>query len=316
MSYNAEMVKLVVLHGIADTEIKKEVLGVSGVNEKTLAKLVALIEDKEPAARDVTGRTAMVATSTYKKIAASDQRIKGTGKCKKCRKLLNYGLTRTRMMRSVPTRPAGRKPTHSHRRRTVSSPGSRKRRVQCDQAGRLVRFLHVGDQTTPFLGADGRHGTATTKRQMAGSDIDGGHQRDHRGAVNHGWVKLMVYSSEAVSSSITSLQYYRGVLTIFFSAAVAVLSINESNLDIIGAVVDMLSQRLKSDVGWLTEREMLAVAWAVTAQHQVLHPRLPRPTSADGPPGACQTARQQESRQDRQQVRLGFIPLNGTIQWI
>ena len=90
-SYNDEIVKLVVLNGIADTEIRKDVLGVAGINDKTLDETVGIIEDKEMAARSVAGRAATpaAASTSYKKIASSDRRLKETGKCEKCGRTFN-----------------------------------------------------------------------------------------------------------------------------------------------------------------------------------------------------------------------------------
>ena len=51
ISYADEVVKQVVLCGIADLDIKKEVLGTTGINAKSLTETLGLIEDKETAAR-------------------------------------------------------------------------------------------------------------------------------------------------------------------------------------------------------------------------------------------------------------------------
>ena len=77
------------LVGLADPEIKKDVLGISGINDKTLPETLGLIEDKEAAARSTTGSSASGNTTSYKKIAADDRRLKGTGKCKRCAETFN-----------------------------------------------------------------------------------------------------------------------------------------------------------------------------------------------------------------------------------
>ena len=87
LSYCDEIVKQVVLSGIADRDIRKEVLGVDGINNKNLADTLAIIENKETAARSVAERaSSSAAMTTYKKIAASDRRLQGTGKCTVCSK--------------------------------------------------------------------------------------------------------------------------------------------------------------------------------------------------------------------------------------
>ena len=53
VSFSDKMVKLVILSGISDEEIKKEVLGTENLDEKTLNETVALIETKEIAARSL-----------------------------------------------------------------------------------------------------------------------------------------------------------------------------------------------------------------------------------------------------------------------
>ena len=101
ISYCDEIVKQVVLCGLADVEIKKDVLGVSGINGKTLAETLGLIEDKETAARSATDRaTSSAATSSaatsYKKITAADNRLKSTGKCESCSKTFSNKAVRSK----------------------------------------------------------------------------------------------------------------------------------------------------------------------------------------------------------------------------
>ena len=96
ISYADEIVKQVVLCGIADQDIKKEVLGTTGINAKSLTETLGLIEDKETAARSTVNNGAAAHTTTYKKIAASDKRLQSTGKCEKCAKSFNNKKVRSR----------------------------------------------------------------------------------------------------------------------------------------------------------------------------------------------------------------------------
>ena len=96
ISYCDEIVKQVVLCGLADTDIKREVLGVSGINGKTLTETLGLIEDKETAARSATDRATSGAATSYKKISAADNRLKSTGKCEKCSKTFNNKAVRSK----------------------------------------------------------------------------------------------------------------------------------------------------------------------------------------------------------------------------
>ena len=96
ISYADEVVKQVVLCGIVDHDIKKDVLGTTGINEKSLAETLGLIEDKETAARSTANSGAAAHTTSYKKIAATDKRLQGTGKCKDCGKTFNNRRVRSR----------------------------------------------------------------------------------------------------------------------------------------------------------------------------------------------------------------------------
>ena len=86
ISYSDVIVKQIILSGLSDIDIKKEVLGVEDINNKSLADTLGIIENKETAARSVAERASSSAatTTTYKKIAADDKRLKGTAKCDKC----------------------------------------------------------------------------------------------------------------------------------------------------------------------------------------------------------------------------------------
>ena len=89
VSYADEVVKQVVLVGLVDQEIKKDVLGTTGINDKTLAETLGLIEDKEAAARSIASSSSAGHITAYKKIAADDRRLKGSGKCEKCQEMFN-----------------------------------------------------------------------------------------------------------------------------------------------------------------------------------------------------------------------------------
>ena len=97
ISYCDEIVKQVVISGIADKDIKKEVLGVAGIDGKNLAETLAVIEDKETAARSVEeSASSSAAMTSYKKIAANDKRLQGTGKCDKCTKVFKNKKVQSR----------------------------------------------------------------------------------------------------------------------------------------------------------------------------------------------------------------------------
>ena len=91
VSYRDDLVRYVVVNGLYHVEMKREVLGMAGVDGKTLAETIGLIEDKETAARSVASRTSTAAgTSTSssgrKRIAQTDRRLKETGRCERCGK--------------------------------------------------------------------------------------------------------------------------------------------------------------------------------------------------------------------------------------
>ena len=67
VDYTDELVKLVVLNGLADEEIRKEVLGTPNIDTTSLSETVQLVEGKETAARAMADEGSRVAASTYKK---------------------------------------------------------------------------------------------------------------------------------------------------------------------------------------------------------------------------------------------------------
>ena len=67
VDYTEDIVKLALLYGIADDEIRREVLGTVGIDDKSLADTVALIDSKETAARAMSAEGPRVAASAFKK---------------------------------------------------------------------------------------------------------------------------------------------------------------------------------------------------------------------------------------------------------
>ena len=87
------MVKLVILTGMSDEDIKKDVMGIDGLDGKTLNQTIAIIETKEMATRFISGSIAppSVALSavsnprTPMKISPNDTRLSHKGKCQTCK---------------------------------------------------------------------------------------------------------------------------------------------------------------------------------------------------------------------------------------
>lgn len=69
LDYTEEIVKLVIMNGLADEEIRKEVLGAPDVDTKTLSETVSLIDSKETASRAMMTENLRVAASSYKKMS-------------------------------------------------------------------------------------------------------------------------------------------------------------------------------------------------------------------------------------------------------
>ena len=69
LDYTEEIVKLVIMNGLADEEIRKEVLGAPDVDNKTLSETVSLIDSKETASRAMMTENLRVAASSYKKMS-------------------------------------------------------------------------------------------------------------------------------------------------------------------------------------------------------------------------------------------------------
>ena len=92
VDYSDHIVKIVLINGIADEEIKREVLGVDKLDDLSLNETVGLIETKECAARSLNANGATVgrqdateaAVSGYKRILKSDRRLAIMAKCDTC----------------------------------------------------------------------------------------------------------------------------------------------------------------------------------------------------------------------------------------
>ena len=79
------MVKDVVVAGLADEEIKKEVLGWSGLDDKNLAGTVTFIEAKEMAHDALATKPINAGLSSYKAKTKQDSKPKSKVLCKECR---------------------------------------------------------------------------------------------------------------------------------------------------------------------------------------------------------------------------------------
>ena len=62
-----DIVKLALWNGLADDDIRREVLGTVGIDDTSLADTVALVDSKETAARAMSAEGARVAASTHRK---------------------------------------------------------------------------------------------------------------------------------------------------------------------------------------------------------------------------------------------------------
>ena len=69
LDYTEDIVKLVLLNGLVDEDIRKEVLGATDIDSKSLNDTVCLIDSKETASRALTTESPTVAASSYKKMA-------------------------------------------------------------------------------------------------------------------------------------------------------------------------------------------------------------------------------------------------------
>ena len=96
VDYSNEVVKMVLLNGLADAEIKRDILGTTGLDDKSLDDTVALVESKEIANRSMggSGETSNAATS-YQKAKVNETKLKIKIKCCECTKeFLKHKLNR------------------------------------------------------------------------------------------------------------------------------------------------------------------------------------------------------------------------------
>ena len=86
------MTKHVLINGIHDVEIRKEVLGTADLDEKSLMETVGIVENKETALRSMpeyrpAGKAdAQSGYRNSKKIGKTDLRLQQKGKCETCKK--------------------------------------------------------------------------------------------------------------------------------------------------------------------------------------------------------------------------------------
>ena len=86
------MTKHVLINGIHDVEIRKEVLGTADLDEKSLMETVGIVENKETALRSMpeyraAGKAdALSGYQNSKRIEKTDPRLQKKGKCETCRK--------------------------------------------------------------------------------------------------------------------------------------------------------------------------------------------------------------------------------------
>ena len=67
VDYTEEIVRMTMLNGLADRDIRREVLGTADIDEKSLEDTVAVVDGKETAARAEAADTPRVAASAYKR---------------------------------------------------------------------------------------------------------------------------------------------------------------------------------------------------------------------------------------------------------
>ena len=88
------------INGIYDEDIRKEVLGATGLDEKSLMDTLGVVENKETALRSMPGRAggradALSGYRGQKKSEKSDPRLQLTGKCETCKKEFKNRQLRT-----------------------------------------------------------------------------------------------------------------------------------------------------------------------------------------------------------------------------
>ena len=100
VDFSDRVVKTVMLNGLCNEDVRKEVLGDSGLDEKSLEDTIKLVEAKEAALRSTGGAnddqsSGVTGYSKYKKIQATDKRLQEKGKCDSCKEeFLIHGVVR------------------------------------------------------------------------------------------------------------------------------------------------------------------------------------------------------------------------------
>ena len=87
------------LNGLSDEDVKREVLGDSNLDEKSLEETIKLVEGKEVGLRSVGGikdqSSGVTGYKRGKKIAAMDKRLSEKGKCESCKEeFLVHGVVK------------------------------------------------------------------------------------------------------------------------------------------------------------------------------------------------------------------------------
>lgn len=78
IDYTDDIVKLALLNGLADDEIRRDVLGTTDIDDRSLADTVALIDSRETAARAISAEGTRVAASAYKAAAGANRKPSST----------------------------------------------------------------------------------------------------------------------------------------------------------------------------------------------------------------------------------------------
>ena len=140
LDYTDEIVRMVLLNGLADVEIRKEVLGMTDIDPKTLADTVTIIDSKETAARALSGESPRVAASAYKKssqptrTALSEKTIRCT-----CGTVTRqFGRVRGRIKEFTSCLDCWRK--NAARRRQVPAPAEVNRRDVREPEGAVFQY--------------------------------------------------------------------------------------------------------------------------------------------------------------------------------
>ena len=88
VDYTDEMVKYVILSGIVDEDIKKEVLSVPDLDNKSLNDTITIIENKEMAVRAISQPQQLHQASAVNVDIQKDSKLNQKSNCKKCHKVI------------------------------------------------------------------------------------------------------------------------------------------------------------------------------------------------------------------------------------